>query len=142
MLRPLDWMQPYRLEMGTSLAVGETGNLYQFWGSQLARYLNQRLAADKTPVVINLASVEYAKAVDRKTLKARVIDCAFEDWKSGSYKIISFSAKQARGMMARYAVTHRVDTPSKLEGFDSGGYAFAPASSEPHRLVFRRKIET
>lgn len=140
-LRPLDWMQPYRLEMGTGLAVGETRNLYQFWGARIAQYLNRRVAADRTPVVVNLASQEYSKAVDRSILKARVIDCVFEEWRGGSYRIISFSAKKARGLMARYAITGRIDTPRKLEGFDLEGYAFDAAASEADRLVFRRKME-
>jgi uncharacterized protein len=140
-LRPLDRMQPYRLEMGTSLAVGATKNLYQFWGARIADYLNQRLVAQKTAVVVNLASQEYSKAVDRSVLKARVIDCVFEEWKGGGYKIISFSAKKARGLMARYAIARRIDTPRKLEGFSLDGYAFDAAASQPDRMVFRRRIE-
>ena len=138
-LRPLDLMQPYRLEMGTRLATDAGANLYQFWGTQIADYLNQRLAGDKAPILVNLASQEYFKSVDRKVLQARVIDCVFEDYKDGQYKIISFLAKRARGLMARYAVQNKVATPKKLEGFDLEGYAFAPAASEPDRLVFRRK---
>ena len=138
-LRPLDRMQPYRLEMGTRLKTDHGANLYQFWGDQIAQYLNQRLKGDKAPTVVNLASQEYFKSVDRQALKARVIDCVFEDYKDGQYKIISFLAKRARGLMARYAVQHKVATPKKLEGFDLEGYAFAPAASEPDRLVFRRK---
>ena len=138
-LRPLDWMQPYRLEMGTALATERGPNLYRFWGPRIADYLNQRLAGQKTPIVVNLASQEYFKAVDRKVLQARVIDCVFEDYKGGQYKVISFLAKRARGLMARYAAQHKVATPKKLEGFDLEGYAFAPAASEPDRLVFRRK---
>ena len=138
-LRPLDWMQPYRLEMGTALKVGATANLYQYWGSRIAETLNATLAADKTPVVINLASQEYFKAVDRKALKARVIDCVFEEWNRGSWKIISFPAKKARGLMARFAITRRVETPRKLEAFDLEGYRFEPAASQPERMVFRRR---
>ena len=138
-LRPLDRMQPYRLEMGTPLATDHGANLYQFWGTQIAEYLNQRAAADKTPVIVNLASQEYFKAVQRKALKARVIDCVFEDYKSGQYKVISFFAKRARGLMARYAAQHRISRPAQLEGFDLEGYAFAPTASSPDRLVFRRK---
>ncbi|MBX9960429.1 MAG: peroxide stress protein YaaA, partial [Burkholderiaceae bacterium] len=93
-LRPLDWMQPYRLEMGTALQNPKGQNLYKFWGTQIADYLNERLQADKPPVVVNLASQEYFKAVDTKTLKARVIECVFEDWKGGQYKVISFFAKR------------------------------------------------
>ena len=141
-LRPLDRMQPYRLEMGTRLATAAGSNLYQFWGRQIAEHLNTCLRADTTPVVVNLASQEYFKAVDCKALKARVIECVFEDWKGGAYKIISFHAKRARGLMARYAITHRIATPHQLEAFDLEGYAFAPASSEPERLVFRRKTPT
>ena len=138
-LRPLDWMQPYRLEMGTALKVGTAANLYQYWGSRIAENLNQVLAADKTPVVINLASQEYFRAVDRKALKARVIDCVFEEWRPGGWKILSFNAKKARGLMARYAILKRVETPRKLEHFNLEGYAFDPAASEPDRLVFRRR---
>ena len=138
-LRPLDWMQPYRLEMGTRLATSAGTNLYQFWGRRIAEHLNQRLAQDITPVVVNLASQEYFKSVDLKTLKARVIECVFEDYKNGQYKIISFYAKRARGLMARYAIQQRVTTPHQLEGFDLEGYAWAPGASTPERLVFRRQ---
>ncbi|WP_287742882.1 peroxide stress protein YaaA [Diaphorobacter sp.] len=137
-LRPLDRMQPYRLEMGTRLATDAGANLYQFWGARIAEHLNQRLAADATPVVVNLASQEYFKSVDRKVLKARVIECVFEDHKAGQYKIISFYAKRARGLMARWAIQQRAATPRRLEEFDLEGYAFHPASSQPDRLVFRR----
>jgi cytoplasmic iron level regulating protein YaaA (DUF328/UPF0246 family) len=138
-LRPLDRMQPYRLEMGTTLTVGKARNLYQFWGAQIADYLNERLAADHTPVVVNLASQEYFKSVDRKALKARVIECVFEEYKAGQYKVISFFAKRARGLMARYAITHKVTTPRKLEGFNLEGYAFDAKASQPDRYVFRRR---
>ena len=137
-LRPLDWMQPYRLEMGTRLATDHGSNLYQFWGSRIAEHLNQRLQADITPVVINLASQEYFKAVDLKQLKARVIECVFEDFKGGKYKIISFHAKRARGLMARYAITQRITRPAQLQQFDVEGYAYAPEVSAPDRWVFRR----
>jgi uncharacterized protein len=138
-LRPLDYMQPYRLEMGTKLANARGANLYQFWGTQIADYVNTQLADDKAPVVVNLASNEYFKSVDRKALKARVVECVFEDYKGADYKIISFFAKRARGLMARYAIDKRITTVKKLESFKSDGYAFAPAASEPDRLVFRRK---
>ncbi|MEO8119821.1 MAG: peroxide stress protein YaaA [Rhodoferax sp.] len=138
-LRPLDWMQPYRLEMGTQLANEQGNNLYKFWGSQIANYLNERLQRDVSPVVVNLASQEYFKAVDTKALKARVIECVFEEYKNGQYKIISFYAKRARGLMARFAVTHRLVTPKQLQGFDAEGYAFEAIISKPERLVFRRR---
>ena len=139
-LRPLDLLQPYRLEMGTRLATPQGSNLYQFWGSTLAQHLNQRLRADTSPVVVNLASQEYFKAVDRKTLKAPVVECVFEDYKGSAYKVISFHAKRARGLMARYAIEHRIATPDGLKHFDSEGYAYAPEASGLNRLVFRRKL--
>ena len=140
-LRPLDLMQPYRLEMGTALATDKASNLYQFWGSQLSSYLNERAAADTSPIIVNLASEEYFKAVDLKTLKARVVSCVFEDYKNGKYKIISFHAKRARGLMVRYAIETKAVTLKKLEGFNAEGYSFEAALSEPDRLVFRRKLE-
>ncbi|WP_302173248.1 peroxide stress protein YaaA [uncultured Hydrogenophaga sp.] len=140
-LRPLDWMQPYRLEMGTRLKTDRGNNLYQFWGDRIARYLNERAAADRTPVVINLASEEYFKAVDRKALVPRVVTCAFEERKGDGYKVISFMAKRARGLMVRWAVTHRASQPEQLQGFDLEGYRFVPAASEPDRLVFRREAK-
>ena len=140
-LRPLDYMQPYRLEMGTRLANPHGRDLYQFWGTQIADYLNTRLAVDTSPVIINLASQEYFKAVDKKALKARVVDCVFEDYKDGQYKIISFHAKRARGLMARFAATQRLSLPEQLKGFDLDGYAFDSSVSQPERLVFRRRQE-
>lgn len=138
-LRPLDRMQPYRLEMGTRLATESGKDLYQFWGAQISEYLNKRLKAQPAPVVVNLASQEYFKSVDLKALKARVVECVFEEYRDGKYKIISFMAKRARGLMARYAVTHRILAPAQLQGFNLEGYAFAAAASAPKRLVFRRK---
>lgn len=137
-LRPLDRMQPYRLEMGTRLKTDKGSNLYRFWGSQIADYLNSRARADKSPVLVNLASEEYFKAVDLKALQPRVVNCVFEEKKGAQYKIVSFFAKRARGLMVRYALQHRASTPEQLKGFDLEGYRFAPAASEPDRFVFRR----
>ena len=141
-LRPLDWMQPYRLEMGTALATVRGNNLYQFWGSRISEYLNERAAADTSPVIVNLASEEYFKVVDRQALKPRVVTCVFEDFKDdaagGKYKIISFHAKRARGLMVRYAVENKLTSVKRLEGFNAEGYRFYAASSAPERLVFRR----
>lgn len=137
-LRPLDRMQPYRLEMGTRLKTDKGSNLYRFWGSQIADYLNSRARADKSPVLVNLASEEYFKAVDLKALQPRVVNCVFEEKKGANYKIVSFFAKRARGLMVRYALQHRASTPEQLKGFDLEGYRFAPAASEPDRFVFRR----
>ena len=139
-LRPLDWMQPYRLEMGTRLATPAGANLYQFWGDRLAEHLNQRLAGDPAPVLLNLASQEYFKAVDRKALRPRVVECVFEDWKGGSWKIISFHAKRARGLMARHAIQQRARKPEDLRGFDAEGWAHDAAASSTGRMVFRRRL--
>lgn len=140
-LRPLDWMQPYRLEMGTKLPNPRGKDLYAWWGDTLAEHLNRQLAEQGDNVIVNLASQEYFKSVKRKALKARVVECVFEDWKGGKWKIISFHAKRARGLMARYAITHRAKTPADLLGFDVEGYAYDAAVSEPDRLVFRRRLE-
>lgn len=141
-LRPLDLMQPYRLEMGTRLATDRGKNLYAFWGSTIADYLNQQLDHQGgTPVLLNLASEEYFKAVDRRVLQARVVQCVFQDYKNGVYKIISFYAKRARGLMARYLSDHQIDTPEGLLGFNTDGYAYAATESSADTLVFRRKAE-
>ncbi|NDD02535.1 MAG: peroxide stress protein YaaA, partial [Betaproteobacteria bacterium] len=140
-LRPLDWMQPYRLEMGTALSNPRGKNLYQFWGGSIADYLNQRLSKDKTPVIINLASQEYFKAVDLKTLQARVVACVFEDYKDGKYKVISFFAKRARGLLARYAIQKQIKNPEKLKDFDADGYGFVASASDENRWVFRRRVK-
>jgi cytoplasmic iron level regulating protein YaaA (DUF328/UPF0246 family) len=132
-------MQPYRLEMGTPLLNPRGKNLYQFWGASIAQYLNAQLDKDKTPVVINLASQEYFKAVDPKTLKARMIECVFEDYKGGKYKVISFFAKRARGLMARYAIEKQIKNPEKLKEFDVDAYAFVASASDENRWVFRRR---
>ncbi|TFZ04014.1 peroxide stress protein YaaA [Ramlibacter humi] len=139
-LRPLDRIRPYRLEMGTALKVGRADNLYRFWGPGIAERLNEDLAADASPVIVNLASQEYFRAVDLKALKARVVECVFEDWKDG-WKVISFFAKKARGRMARFAITRRVGTPQGLEAFDLDGYRFDATASSPGKLVFRRKMQ-
>ena len=138
-LRPLDWMQPYRLEMGTALTNLRGKNLYQFWGASIAQHLNAQLAKEKTPVVVNLASQEYFKAVDQKVLKARVIECVFEEYKGGKYKVISFFAKRARGLLARYAIQKHIQNPEKLKDFNLEGYAYAASESDANRWVFRRR---
>ena len=152
-LRPLDRLQPYRLEMGTRYANARGKDLYAFWGDTVVQYLNQRLAADKHPVLINLASQEYFKVADRPALTGRVVECVFEDWKNapagvqnaggpspgGQYKVISFFAKRARGLMARWAITHRARSVKALHAFDAEGYTFDAAGSSPERLLFRRR---
>ncbi|MDT8991131.1 peroxide stress protein YaaA [Curvibacter sp. APW13] len=138
-LRPLDMMQPYRLEMGTALANAHGGNLYKFWGDTLAKHLNQRLKVDGSGVLVNLASQEYFKAANTPALKARVVECQFQDYKNGQYKVISFNAKRARGAMARYAITHRLAQVEDLRAFDIDGYRWDKAASSSDTLVFRRK---
>ncbi len=142
-LRPLDLIRPYRLEMGTKLANDAGKDLYAFWGETLTDSLNAELAqaAADSAVLVNLASEEYFKAVKPKKLAVPVVDCVFEDWKGGKYKIISFYAKRARGLMARYAITNRIDRPEGLKEFDLEGYGFDPDASEARRLVFRRRLE-
>ncbi len=139
-LRPLDKLQPYRLEMGTALANPRGRDLYAWWGDTVAEHLNQRLASERSRIVVNLASVEYARVALRPALQARVVDCVFEDWKDGRYKVISFFAKRARGLMARHAVQQRARGLKALESFASEGYALAPGACEPDRLVFRRRV--
>jgi cytoplasmic iron level regulating protein YaaA (DUF328/UPF0246 family) len=142
LLRPLDRMQPYRLEMGTALPTPRGKNLYEFWGDTLVRQLNRQVKGIKgeSPIVVNLASQEYFRAVQGQGLKARVIDCVFEDWKGGGYKVISFFAKRARGMMLRHAIDHRLDGPEGLLTFKAEGYRFEPSVSQSDRLVFRRRV--
>jgi cytoplasmic iron level regulating protein YaaA (DUF328/UPF0246 family) len=139
-LRPLDLMQPYRLEMGTRLPTAGAKDLYGFWGDALATYLNRRQRGAVERIVVNLASQEYFRAADRPALKARVIDCVFEDWSDGGYKVIGFFAKRARGLMARFAIEHRIAAPDALDAFDAVGYRLAPEVSSADRRVFRRRL--
>jgi cytoplasmic iron level regulating protein YaaA (DUF328/UPF0246 family) len=140
-LRPLDWMQPYRLEMGTKLANPRGKDLYAWWGDTLAEHLNAQLKKQGDDLIVNLASQEYFKAVKRKALRARVVECVFEDYKAGVYKIISFHAKRARGLMARHIIVNQITREAELQSFDAEGYVFDAKVSEPQRLVFRRKLE-
>jgi cytoplasmic iron level regulating protein YaaA (DUF328/UPF0246 family) len=140
-LRPLDRLQPYRLEMGTALRTQAGRDLYAFWGDTIAAHLNRLQRGEPAPLVVNLASQEYSRAALRPVLKARVVECVFEDWKDGHYKIISFFAKRARGAMARHAILNRIEAPEALTGFDADGYRFDATASAPDRLVFRRRLE-
>jgi cytoplasmic iron level regulating protein YaaA (DUF328/UPF0246 family) len=140
-LRPLDLMQPYRLEMGTRLANARGKDLYAFWGGLVTEALNQVLAQQKSRVLVNLASEEYFKVVKPKLLDAPVVTPVFEDWKGGKYKIISFYAKRARGMMARYAAVKGITAVDKLKAFDSEGYAYDEEASTANNWVFRRRVE-
>lgn len=141
-LRPLDLMQPYRLEMGTRLANPRGKDLYTWWAGRITETLNadlKKLRQD-APVLVNCASEEYFKAVRPRQLKARLVTPVFQDWKNGQWKIISFYAKRARGLMARYAIDRRVDDVEGLKDFDRDGYAFDAAASDADTWVFRRRI--
>ncbi|MGL6047739.1 MAG: peroxide stress protein YaaA [Vogesella sp.] len=138
LLRPLDLMQAYRLEMGTRLANARGSNLYQFWGDIITDALNAELAQQAQPQLVNLASDEYFKSVKPKKLQATVITPVFQDLKNGQYKIISFYAKRARGLMARWAVEHAVTDAEALKAFNSEGYAFDAHASDATHWVFRR----
>lgn len=139
LLRPLDLMQPYRLEMGTRLTHASGKNLYDFWGDSLTAALNPLQEGSAAPVWVNLASEEYFKAVRPKLLRGRVVTPVFEDWKNGQYKVISFHAKRARGLMVRYAASHSLADPEMLKAFDLEGYAYAAEASAAQRWVFRRR---
>lgn len=138
LLRPLDYMQAYRLEMGTSFATEKGKNLYEFWGSQLTDYINQLLSTQAQPVVVNLASNEYFSAVQAKAIQAPIITPVFQDEKNGQYKIISFYAKKARGLMVRYAAEQAVTDVEQLKQFDYAGYAYCAEASTADKWVFRR----
>jgi len=138
LLRPLDLMQPYRLEMGTKLANARGKDLYAFWGERISEWLNQALAEQGDDVLFNLASNEYFSAVKRKALQARLITADFKDLKNGQYKIISFYAKKARGMMARFVIDEKIHDPAQLKGFDRQGYRYSADESRPDHLVFVR----
>lgn len=138
LLRPLDLMQPYRLEMGLKFTNQRGKNLYEFWGEQLTDTLNADLVSAKTGVLINLASNEYFKAVRPKLLNADIITPQFKDLKNGQYKMISFFAKKARGLMARYIIDNRITEPEALKSFSEAGYYYSDEQSEGNQWVFLR----
>lgn len=135
-LKPLDLMQPYRLEMGTSLPISTNKNLYEFWKKKLTKALNDELEADE--LFLNLASNEYFSAVDAKALKVPVITPEFKDYKDGKLKMISFFAKKARGLMVRYIIDTNAETIEDLKQFNYEGYAFDANLSKGNTLVFTR----
>lgn len=139
LLKPLDLMQPYRLEMGTKLANKRGTNLYQFWGSAITQKLNHVITEQGEDVLINLASNEYFKAVKTKELSAKIITPIFKDCKNGQYKIISFYAKKARGLMARFIIENRISTIEELKSFTVDGYYFVDAESSDSELIFKRE---
>ncbi|WP_308921652.1 peroxide stress protein YaaA [Janthinobacterium sp. J1-1] len=140
LLRPLDLIHPHRLEMGTRLSTVRGKDLYAFWGDTITDALNRTASENKARVLVNLASEEYFKSVRPRQLTVPVIAPVFEDWKNGKYKIISFYAKRARGMLARYAAVHQIRDPEQLKQFDVDGYAYVPEASNDSSWVFRRKV--
>jgi cytoplasmic iron level regulating protein YaaA (DUF328/UPF0246 family) len=139
LLKPLDLMQAYRLEMGTKLDNRRGSNLYQFWGELITDKLNQALKEQGDEVLINLASNEYFKSVKKKSLNAEIITPAFKDWKNDQYKMISFFAKKARGLMARYIIQNQLTSIEQLKSFDLGGYQYNESLSKGNDWVFTRK---
>ena len=137
-LRPLDLMMPYRLEMGAKLKNKIGKNLYDFWGDDITENLNNTLSKHNDKTLVNLASNEYFKAVQQKNLDGRLITPEFKDWKNGKYKMISFFAKKARGLMVRYAIDHKLQEPEELQNFDYDGYNYNPELSQADRWVFCR----
>ncbi len=139
LLRPMDLMQPYRLEMGKKLVTKRCSNLYQFWGEQITDALNEQLKSIKSEVLINLASNEYFKSVKPKALNATVITPAFKEYKNGDYKMISFYAKKARGLLSRYIIDNRITAPEDIKSFDVEDYKFSKKLSEGNTWTFTRK---
>lgn len=138
LLRPLDLIQPYRLEMGTRFKNQRGNDLYEFWGNKITQALNQEMEKQKIDVLINLASNEYFQAIQTHQLNARVITPVFKDQKNGVYKIISFFAKKARGMMSRYIIQNKLTKPEDIRYFDSTGYQFSESDSSADQWVFYR----
>lgn len=136
-LKPLDLMQPYRLEMGTKFENKRGKDLYAFWGDRLTQEINRLLNSDDE-VLVNLASNEYFKSLKKKDLEGRLITPQFKDWKNGQYKMISFYAKKARGLMCRYAILNRITDANDLKGFDLDGYYFSEDQSDKNNWVFLR----
>ena len=139
LLRPLDLMQPYRLEMGTKFENNRGKNLYEFWGEKITVALNSELEEQSTKTLINLASNEYFKSVKTKQLDAEIITPVFKDWKNDRYKIISFFAKKARGLMSQYIIKNKITDPEKIKQFDLDGYEYNEAMSSAREWVFTRE---
>ena len=137
-IRPLDLIRPYRLEMGTTLAVRKNRNLYEFWQKKITARIREDLNRSNSNLLINLASVEYFKAVDQKKLKAEIVTPEFREGKNGTYQMVSFFAKKARGMMTRFILQHGIEEEEHLRAFDSEGYCYNSRLSEKGRPVFTR----
>ncbi len=138
-LRPLDLMLPYRLEMGTQLKNSKGKNLYEFWGSKLTASLNEEFASQRSRVLVNLASNEYFNSLQPKSLEADIIQPVFKDYSSGKYRVLSFFAKKARGEMAAYLIRNRIDSPARIKEFDVDGYRYSAEESTDAKPVFLRK---
>ncbi|MEM9272137.1 MAG: peroxide stress protein YaaA [Cyanobacteria bacterium P01_F01_bin.143] len=145
LLRPLDLIQPYRLEMGTKfnqdLVSNLPANLYKFWGDQLTQVINSQLAKQDSKFIINLASNEYFKAVNSKLLPGEIITPIFKDWKNDKYKIISFYAKKARGLMAAYIIKNKLVNIEGIKDFSEAGYAYNSELSSSNQLIFTRSVK-
>ncbi|NCF32793.1 MAG: peroxide stress protein YaaA [Proteobacteria bacterium] len=138
LLRPLDLMQPYRLEMGTRLATRRGSNLYEFWGNKVTDHINKALAEQSSKVLVNLASNEYYNVVQPERIDGRILNINFKELRDGKYRFVSFSAKKARGLMARYMVDQRITRVSKLRQFNVDNYAFNDALSDDDNWIFTR----
>lgn len=138
-LRPLDLMQPYRLEMGTKLKYRRADNLYAFWNPAITKKINEAVEQSGSGVLVNLASAEYFKSIDLKKLKAKVVTPEFRELKNGKYVMVSFFAKRARGLMTRFVLENNIINPAELEAFDVEGYVFNPRLSKPENPVFTRE---
>ena len=139
LLRPLDLMQPYRLEMGTRLDTDEGNNLYQFWDNRITKLINQELKARGTDTLINLASNEYFKSVKPKSVRGRIITPVFKDFQNGQYKVIGFFAKKARGLMSRFIINKRITSAGELKQFSEEGYQYNQSLSNEQEWVFTRE---
>lgn len=137
-LKPLDLMQPYRLEMGTKFGVGRSKDLYSFWGNKITKKVQEAINESGTKILVNLASNEYYKSIDPKKLDAEIVTPAFKDMKNGEYKMISFFAKKARGLMTRFILENNIENTVDLQAFDAEGYVFNPRMSKPEKPVFTR----
>lgn len=137
-LKPFDLIHPYRLEMGTRLSVGKTNNLYQFWGDKIVDEINLNLSTQKENVIVNLASNEYFKSVNKKKLEARIITPVFKDFSNGQYKTVMVYAKKARGMMAGYIIKNEIEKAADIVAFDAAGYCYNKEASTENEIVFYR----
>lgn len=139
-LKPMDEIQAYRLEMGTKLPISKSKNLYEFWGNKISNQINTELETHECKVVVNLASNEYFKAANKKEINYEIITPVFKDFKNGDYKVISFYAKKARGLMARWMIKNRIETKEKLVLFEAEGYLYNDLLSKGTEIVFTRDV--